>query len=94
MWQLALGRPAWFGSRALHDVERVAHQRQPTRPGKSARQESGFTELTSELLGTHSVSDRFPQVQSATWAEKWFLQWTPESEIELVKPTSADSDTA
>lgn len=35
--------------------------------------------------GTMAPQPGTARQQSATWAEKWFLQWTPESEIELVE---------
>ncbi|NUQ62336.1 MAG: hypothetical protein HUU20_07600 [Pirellulales bacterium] len=37
------------------------------------------------VLGISFARPGASRQQSATWAEKWFLQWTPESEIELVE---------
>lgn len=37
------------------------------------------------VLGVSFAKPRATRQDSATWAEKWFLQWTPESEIELVE---------
>lgn len=37
------------------------------------------------LLGVSFAKPAATRQQSATWAEKWLLQWTPESEIELVE---------
>jgi Family of unknown function (DUF5682) len=37
------------------------------------------------VLGVSFAKPGATRQQSATWAEKWFLQWSPESEIELVE---------
>ncbi|MBW3542238.1 MAG: hypothetical protein KY476_18370 [Planctomycetes bacterium] len=37
------------------------------------------------VLGVSFAKPGATRQESATWAEKWFLQWTPESEIELVE---------
>lgn len=37
------------------------------------------------VLGVSFAKPGAARQQAATWAEKWFLQWTPESEIELVE---------
>ncbi|HTU90907.1 MAG TPA: DUF5682 family protein [Gemmataceae bacterium] len=37
------------------------------------------------VLGVSFAKPAATRQQSATWAEKWFMQWTPESEIELVE---------
>ncbi len=37
------------------------------------------------VLGISFAKPGATRQQSATWAEKWFLQWSPESEIELVE---------
>src|SRR5262249_58424857 len=37
------------------------------------------------VLGVSFARPAPTRQQSATWAEKWVLQWTPESEIELVE---------
>jgi hypothetical protein len=37
------------------------------------------------VLGVSFARPAPTRQQSATWAEKWLLQWTPESEIELVE---------
>ncbi len=37
------------------------------------------------VLGISFAKPGATRQQLATWAEKWFLQWTPESEIELVE---------
>jgi hypothetical protein len=37
------------------------------------------------VLGVSFARQGVTRQQAATWAEKWFLQWTPESEIELVE---------
>jgi Family of unknown function (DUF5682) len=37
------------------------------------------------VLGVSFAKQGTTRQESATWAEKWFLQWTPESEIELVE---------
>ena len=37
------------------------------------------------VLGISFAKPGASRQQSANWAEKWFLQWTPESEIEVVE---------
>jgi hypothetical protein len=37
------------------------------------------------VLGVSFAKPATTRQQSATWAEKWLVQWTPESEIELVE---------
>ena len=37
------------------------------------------------VLGVSFAKPAATRQQSATWAEKWLVQWTPESEIELVE---------
>ena len=37
------------------------------------------------VLGVSFAQPAPTRQQSATWAEKWLLQWTPESEIQLVE---------
>ncbi len=37
------------------------------------------------VLGVSFAKPAATRQQSATWAEKWLLQWTPESEIQLVE---------
>jgi hypothetical protein len=37
------------------------------------------------VLGVSFAKPAATRQESATWAEKWFLRWTPESEIELVE---------
>ena len=37
------------------------------------------------VLGISFAKPGAVRQQSANWAEKWFLQWTPESEIEVVE---------
>lgn len=37
------------------------------------------------ILGVNFVMPVRTSQQSATWAEKWILQWSPESEIELIE---------
>jgi hypothetical protein len=37
------------------------------------------------VLGVSFAKPGATRQQSASWAEKWYLQWTPESEIELVE---------
>jgi Family of unknown function (DUF5682) len=37
------------------------------------------------MLGVSFAKPGATRQESATWSEKWFLQWTPESEIELVE---------
>lgn len=60
------------------------------RLAKSA--ESAFLDLNRSsffhrlrILGVNFVAPVRASQQSATWAEKWFLQWSPESEIELIE---------
>lgn len=57
-------------------------------------EESAFLDLQRsfflhrlELLGIPFASSRQVNQQSATWAESWILQWTPEAEIALVEST-------
>jgi hypothetical protein len=60
------------------------------RQAKSA--ESAFLDLNRStffhrlrVLGVGFVTAQRTSQQSATWAEKWLLQWTPESEIQLIE---------
>jgi hypothetical protein len=60
------------------------------RQAKSA--ESAFLDLNRSsffhrlrILGVNFVRRVRTSQQSATWAEKWILQWSPESEIELIE---------
>jgi Family of unknown function (DUF5682) len=60
------------------------------RQAKSA--ESAFLDLNRSsffhrlrILGVSFVMPVRTSQQSATWAEKWTLQWSPESEIELIE---------
>jgi hypothetical protein len=60
------------------------------RQAKSA--ESAFLDLNRSsffhrlrILGVNFVMPARTSQQSATWAEKWILQWSPESEIELIE---------
>jgi hypothetical protein len=60
------------------------------RQAKSA--ESAFLDLNRSsffhrlrILGVRFVVPVRTSQQSATWAEKWSLQWSPESEIELIE---------
>jgi Family of unknown function (DUF5682) len=60
------------------------------RQAKSA--EAAFLDLNRStffhrlrVLGVCFVTAQRTAQQSATWAEKWLLQWTPESEIQLIE---------
>ena len=60
------------------------------RQAKSA--ESAFLDLNRSsffhrlrILGVGFVAPLRTSQQSATWAEKWHLQWSPESEIQLIE---------
>jgi len=60
------------------------------RQAKSA--ESAFLDLNRSsffhrlrVLGVGFVTSQKTSQQSTTWAEKWLLQWTPESEIQLIE---------
>jgi hypothetical protein len=60
------------------------------RQAKSA--EAAFLDLNRStffhrlrILGVSFVTPKRTVQQSATWAEKWILQWTPESEIQLIE---------
>ncbi len=60
------------------------------RQAKSA--ESAFLDLNRStffhrlrILGVSFVAPQQRFQQSANWAEKWLLQWTPESEIQLIE---------
>lgn len=38
-----------------------------------------------QILGIHFAEEQSVRQEKATWAEEWILQWTPESEIQIVE---------
>ncbi|MGV8124709.1 MAG: DUF5682 family protein [Candidatus Xenobiia bacterium LiM19] len=78
-----------YKSTVAQDLELDLRENRQVKSGEAARLDLNRSFFLNRLkvLSVRFAAPEAVSQQSATWAEHWILQWTPEAEIELVEST-------